>query len=233
MSTQLKVIFVFLGGLIGILLTSQFFADVPVNSKFLLDQIEAQKQLRKIFTNEQLALQNKVAILRARVDEANKKFASSGVIEKRDSLKNAIGLGTARGKGLEITLDDGQQIERTDGQIDTNNLVHAADLRDLVNTLRASNAQAIAVNNQRILTHTPIISVGNNVLVNTINIAPPFVISAVGDQDLMIQRLDDVDVLPDLKVRVNETKVQMTVTPKATLTINSYNGAFKTKYIGE
>jgi len=54
-------------------------------------------------------------------------------------------------------------------------------LLDIVNELNAAGAEAIAINDQRLLSTTGIHYFSNAVMINSIPITPPFVISAIGN----------------------------------------------------
>jgi len=234
MNTKLKIIFVSLGLFIGILTTSQLITSVPVNSTFLLDQIKAKEEFLKTLSDEQVALQSKIVLLReriSRINDDNKLSQQQGVLDKLQNLKKLVGLDTIKGTGIEISLNDGMKNYREDNEMVSLYLIHAGDLRDIINILRAAGAKGIAINNQRILSTTSIISVGNSILVNNVNLAPPYVLNVAGDQEILLRRLQDTKVLPDLKKRIADKKIKMKIQSKNFLTIPIYNGSFRTKHI--
>lgn len=234
MSVKLKVIFVVLGLFIGVLTTSQLITSVPVNSTFLLDQIQAKEDFLKSLSDEQVSLQSRIVLLRqriAQISEDNKLSQQQGVLDKLQNLKNQVGLEVIKGPGIEISLEDGLDSRKGGDEMASPYLVHAGDLRDIINILRAADAKGISINNQRILATTSIISVGNSILVNNVNLAPPYTISAAGDQEILFRRLRDAKVLPDLKQRIADEKIKMSVQDKSFLIIPIYNGSFRTKHI--
>jgi uncharacterized protein YlxW (UPF0749 family) len=62
--------------------------------------------------------------------------------------------------------------------------VQAEDLRDLVAALWLSGADAVAINGERIVIATAITDIGGTVLVNSAYLAPPYVVTAIGDAAL-------------------------------------------------
>jgi uncharacterized protein YlxW (UPF0749 family) len=54
------------------------------------------------------------------------------------------------------------------------------DIQALVNELWAAGAEAVSVNNQRVVTRTSIRCVGPTVLVNGVRMAAPYVVKAIG-----------------------------------------------------
>ena len=64
----------------------------------------------------------------------------------------------------------------------------ALDLQDALNNLAAAGAEAIEVNDRRVVTGVPIGETSDGVAVDGVVIAPPWKISAIGNPD----RLSDV-----------------------------------------
>ena len=109
-------------------------------------------------------------------------------------------------------------------------LIHAADLRDIMNLLFSAQADGVAINDQRVIASTPISSVGNTILVNNFHVLPPFVITVVGDRELLMQRLNDAKALPDLEKRARSQKISYGYKPTENLTLPVYNGDFRLEY---
>lgn len=88
----------------------------------------------------------------------------------------AIGLS---GPGLEVVLSDS---ERMPGPSEDPSLyrVHDVDLQLVVNALFSLNAEAVAVNGQRIVSTTAIRAAGETILVNFRPLVPPYVVTAIG-----------------------------------------------------
>ncbi|MBD3328215.1 DUF881 domain-containing protein [Candidatus Peregrinibacteria bacterium] len=232
---KLGAIFVITGVLIGLLLTMQFKSSIPA-STFVSDEIEAQKEIVDSFLADQSLLKNKIVGLRETIaekqDEA-KIYVEENNLEKLKQLKNVIGLESMRGPGVLISLDDGPFIDRSNAERISQSLINASDLRDVVNLLRAADAEAISINDQRIIATTPITSVGNTILVNNFHLLPPFDISAIGEAELILQRLDEEGTLTDLKKRANELKINMDIEIKDGLMVPAYNGNLSTKYLSK
>jgi len=56
-------------------------------------------------------------------------------------------------------------------------------LLSLVNKLKEAGAEAISINGQRIIVTTEISLAGNNVNINTVPTAPPYIIKAIGNPE--------------------------------------------------
>ncbi len=234
MPSKLKLIFVVLGTLIGVLITSQFLTSVPVNSNFPVDQLQSREELLSDLNKEQNALQSRIVLLRDKIDKINRENTQEqGLISNLNRLKASVGLEAQTGPGIEISLNDGDESLRNTDETISSYLIHAADLRDIINAMRAADATAISVNNQRILSSTSIISVGNTILINNVNVAPPYTINVVGEPEKLLRYIQDDQVLEDLKKRISVGQIEMNIGDKRFVTVPIFNGSFRTKYINE
>lgn len=136
------------------------------------------------------------------------------------SMKNQIetlgllsGTTDVQGEGIIITLEDG---------ITSDALVHDSDVLTLVNELRLAGAEAISVNNQRIITTSAIRCVGPVIQVNYQKVAAPFEIKAIGNAQYLESALTIkngvVDVLKGYGLKV-------TLTRQTDVSIPKYEGA--------
>lgn len=234
MDRRSLITFAIVGFLVGLLVTWHFSTDIAIEGGYPSDEVAARDELLKSYLEEQSYLQSRIVSLRKQIEEsqttveAHSETANFVLLE---SLKKEVGLTEMTGSGLEIVLDDGPYGEREDETAAEAGLIQASDVRDIVNILNAASADAIAVNNQRVIASSPISSVGSTILVNNSHITPPFVISAIGDQEIMLQRLSNESLLPDLYNRMKLAKIVFQVYKKPRLSVPVYNGDLKTAYI--
>ncbi|PIR54666.1 hypothetical protein COU74_05255 [Candidatus Peregrinibacteria bacterium CG10_big_fil_rev_8_21_14_0_10_36_19] len=234
MNKQISVVLVAAGICFGVLMSWQFASDAPSDSNFLADEISARENLIKGFLDEQTYLQSRIVFLRKEIEREQDLIKSQGTessLTELEKLKRILGLSEITGKGLEVTLNDSPIAVRQGEDISSKGLIQAADIRDVVNLMNAASADAISVNGQRIIASSPISSVGTTILVNNSYISPPFVVSAIGDPEIMIQRLSNRAALPELYKRVQESKVSMKVSLREWVRIPIYNGDLKYNYI--
>ncbi len=234
MTTRLSTIFVLVGIIIGVFFAAQFQTDIPLDSAFPADQYLARQHLIKSFIDEQGVFRNTIANLNRQIDEQRKKNEASlsrTKLSLLDNLKRDAGLSPVTGSGMEILLTDSSGANRESTGVVPAALIQASDLRDLINVLRSGNPDAMAINNQRLLATTAITAVGANILVGNFYIAPPFIVTVVGDESFLSDRLKDPLVLAELKKRATEFKLQIDLTIKSHLKIPSYNGDFRLKYV--
>lgn len=234
MSWRVSIIFVILGVLVGVFFASQLRTEVPLDSSFAADQIQARNNLIKTFVDEQGLLQNQIVNLRSDISDQqkkNEKLFSTKRLSYLDSLKEQAGATSITGEGVVITVNDAPGANREQTGVILDALVQASDLRDIVNVLRASASSAISINSQRVLPTTSIVAVGNSILVNNFYITAPFTISAVGDASFIIQRLRDKAILDGLKKRIVQYKIPFDVSTRSRVTVSPYTADFRLKYV--
>ncbi|MDD3893830.1 MAG: DUF881 domain-containing protein, partial [Syntrophomonadaceae bacterium] len=83
-----------------------------------------------------------------------------------------------------LTINDSSRTLQNDENI-SSGLIHDQDLLIIVNELKASGAEAISVNGERIAAMSEIRCAGTTILINWNKIAPPFSIKAIGDPDML------------------------------------------------
>lgn len=158
-------------------------------------------------------------------------------VDKDNELKigkAVLGTSEVSGKGIVITLNDNQtvSIETLGNSEDASTyIVHAEDLLNVVNELRNAGAEAISVNDQRIVSTSSFVCVGNMIRVNGEKVGTPFTIKAIGNQEDLYNAMSRVggylDLLDSWNVITDIKK------PATNLTITKYNGTFKFKYMKE
>lgn len=95
-------------------------------------------------------------------------------------LKMVTGLIPLKGKGIFITLSDSdKKLKNYEDPIFY--IVHYYQLELLVNELWNAGAEAIMINNHRIITTSGFSCAGTTILVDAKRMAPPYEIAAIGD----------------------------------------------------
>ncbi len=147
-----------------------------------------------------------------------------------DSEKELVGLMPLHGPGLTIALHDAKDPnnpqDRSLGWV-----VHYQDLQDLVNLLWASGAEAIAINQERVVPTTSFFYAGVNVLVNNASrVNSPYVITVLGDPPPLEAGLNDPNRLVELKSRSHLYKLGISWQRGTRLSVPAYDATFLLKY---
>ena len=148
--------------------------------------------------------------------------------EKADELKKynlLLGLTDVSGEGITITAKDGTINKATDNI--SSYLVHDADLREIVNELANAGAEAISINDQRIVNTTSITCAGNIISINGEKVSSPFVIKAIGNEESLYGALSR----PGGYIALMKEDLPVEIKKSSNIQIKKYTGAFTRNYI--
>lgn len=153
--------------------------------------------------------------------EASETETAELVKKELEQVNLILGKTDVEGQGIEITLRENENAES--GHITADNL------NMIVNSLKEAGAEAISINEQRIVNMSDIVLVGENIIrVNQQRVVPPYVIKAIGNQTYLESALSvnggEVDNLGKLGHDVAIEKNDKIQIPK-------YNKELTTKYI--
>ena len=138
-----------------------------------------------------------------------------------------LGLSEVKGPGITITVADSE----TDfsNAIDSSPyLVQDKDILNIINELKNAGAEAISINDHRVVTSTYIICGGNIINVNGEKIGSPFVIKAIGLPETLANLSRPGGTLNDLE---QNRKLKVDLKKSNEITIPKYSGVLKFKYV--
>jgi len=213
---------------LGIMLAIQFKTTNTYTDQYPQERVEDLANKLKSVTAERDAMAEEVLSLRSQlknVRENNRAMADLQDELQRNSL--FAGLLPVRGSGIVLTVDD---IPRNlqNGDNPNNFIVHDQDLLFLVNELKASGAEAISINGERITAMSEIRCAGTMILVNTNRIAPPFVIKTIGNPDMLVSGMElQGGWLATMKLLGYPTHIQKS----SKVEMDAYNGKIKFSYM--
>lgn len=131
--------------------------------------------------------------LRKETDEAQQRAASSDVavadaLADVRKLEPAVGMTALTGPGLTVTLTDAART--ADGQYASDAapddlVVHQQDLQSVLNAMWVGGAEAVMVQDQRIVATSAPRCIGNTLLLHGRTYSPPYVVSAIGNADTL------------------------------------------------
>ena len=130
-----------------------------------------------------------------------------GELEQTDML---AGKTNVTGQGVIVVLQDNQE-----------RAIEPSDLRTLVNELKLAGAEAISINDKRILNMSHIVEAGGNILIDDDRVSSPYIVKAIGDQTYLSSALSLKNSgFIDMYKKVGKT-VEMKTENK--VTISAYN----------
>jgi len=184
----LTLVLLVVGLILGIVLTAPS-GEGPSGGRQtnLIDIVEE-------LTIERQALVDRLSDLREEVADVERDAASDqGVLtaftEEDNLIKARAGLLPVKGPGLEILLDDAPVIPPEENPQDY--VIHDYDLMVVVNALWSGGAEALSINDLRVVSQTAIRSVGSTILINSQLTAAPYLVEAIGDSRLMAIALQE------------------------------------------
>ena len=178
-------------------------------------------------TEERDALSKEVLSLREKM--TNVSNDNNAARELQEELQNAnmmAGLLPVHGQGITVTLNDSARSVQM-GEDPNALLVHDSDIREVVSELKASGAEAISINNERIMAMSEIRCAGTTILVNTNKIAPPFIIKVIGDPQMLESGLT---IKGGVAQKLKDYGLQVQIQKNEKIKIPAFNGVLKLKY---
>lgn len=189
---SLTAVCLFLGALLAI----QFRAQQAIKLMHPNVRIEDMTRMLKDAEEERDKLKKELDMIRLKLGAG-------------ENSKAAAGLTPLIGPGIIIKLED-SKLKAKPGEDANLFLVHDEDILKITNELFAAGAEAISVNNQRMVGTTEIRCVGPTISINNTRIASPYEIIAIGDPDALESALKMrggiVETLKFWGIRVNITK---------------------------
>ena len=218
--------------LFGLLVSVQWRTQAERNEltvRYNTPLLDAAKTLQ----NEQNALKVTLAELRTELDRiqtsaSTQSDAAKDLQSRIDGLKTVAGLNERAGDGVEIILDDARgaaaakDVEKS--------ICHNTDLTDIVNQAWRGGAEAIAINDERIVGSSSIYCVGSTIMVNGTLMSPPFKVLVIGPQNELLTTYDDPTQLRDIKQRRDIYGLGFRVSRATGLHLPPYRGALNVRF---
>ena len=168
------------------------------------------------------------AQLQEQIESATKNNSELEETKNQINEKNkTIGLAEVTGPGVIITVAD-SDIDSNSVVDATDFIIHDTDILKIVNELKNAGAEAISINNQRVILTTPIICGGNIININGERIGSPFEIKAIGSPEALANLSRPGGWLSKLEKR----GIKVSAIKKSnSITIPKYSGVLNFKYV--
>lgn len=190
--------------------------------------------------DELLSRQGKYESLYKKLEESEKKLErvrlNAAAKNETDSINEAeiknnqklLGLTEISGPGYIIKLDENKEINAEEVLNISGYIVHEEDLLYIVNELFNAGADAVSINNQRVVSTTSILCDGNIIRINGKMVGTPITIKAIGYPE----RIDGALNRPGgyLQLMANDG-VEVYVEKTDNITIPKYEGVYTYEYL--
>ncbi|MGL4730991.1 MAG: DUF881 domain-containing protein [Clostridium sp.] len=227
-------IFVFIASIIVGLLISMNI-EIGDNTRYLdMEQYEDAYNEKANLHRDILALQEELNTLEKKINkyEESSHYTSEVMTEINKELTNnklILGNSKVEGEGIKITLNDAPQVGF--GQEYTNDmLIHDKDIIRVINELRNAGAEAVAVNDYRVVYNSYGFCAGSNINLSGIKIVAPFYITAIGNKDVMENYIETQE---NHVKKLKRRECYVEVETLSHIEIPPYNGSLESQYLSE
>lgn len=205
--------------ILGLMIAVQFRTTNGIRNTVSMQRAEDLVQRLAQTEQEKADLQKELKKYRA-------EGGAAGVASELQTAKMVGGLLAVHGPGVAVIIDDSKKTPKS-GESANLYLIHDEDILKVVNELRAAAAEAIAINDQRLIATSEIRCAGPTLSVNNTRTGAPFQVKAIGDPKTLESALM-------MKGGVVETLgfwgIDIKVTRENDLTIPAYSGAVHFEY---
>ena len=170
-------------------------------------------------------IQTKLAEVDGKITEYRKELdenANSSTVlqEEVKEAETYLGYTSLQGQGIIVTLKDREQ-----------KVVNYSHILQLVNELNAAGAEAISVNDERIVSMSEIVTVKDKIVtINERKVAGPFIVKAIGDKKYFESALSIKGGYMDL---MKAAEIDVTYTVEDNIVVPAFEGEQKFEYAKE
>lgn len=220
--------------ILGILIALQFKTQkkegFPLNTRKTEELVRIINDLEK----ERNKLKADLSLTREQLDQYEKNISqgkSSLELFQKQIAQTRLEAGyvAVQGPGIAIILNDSPFHPKYD-EDPYFFLIHDTDLQSLVNELWGSNAEAIAINDQRIVYNTSIRCVGPTICINSTKLQAPYRVYAIGPGKDMEVALRMPGGFIDSRELSIKNGVRIKIFNKDNIVIPAYAGSFGFRY---
>ncbi len=175
-----------------------------------------------------------VARLRTEVEELSGAVgdeAATSLAERADQLSGPAQMQPVRGPGLVVSLDDASFDRVLPPEFGPNDrVVHQQDVQAVVNALWAAGAEAMMLMDQRVISTSAVRCVGATLHLQGRVYSPPYVITAIGDQDRLQEGLDASPQIDVYRQFVRRIGLGYEVQARDDIPMPAYEGSLDLQY---
>ncbi len=150
-----------------------------------------------------------------------------------EDLELMVGATNVEGQGIVITLKNPENMGQNSeyDEEDAKQIITASELMIIANYLRDAGAEAISINNQRIVNKTDFAQITSSgyIKINSQRVSAPFEIKAIGDPD----KLKGALIGTGYKEKIEGLGQIIKIEESKKVEIQKYDGNMDTKYIEE
>ena len=164
---------------------------------------------------------------RAEIESLREDSGGASVQQRTERVGDAVGLSEVSGPALRITLTDAPEgaIGTQEGLEPDDLVVHQQDMEAYINALWAGGAEAMMLQDQRVVNGSAFRCAGNTLLLEGRVYSPPFVITVIGPTDQMLAALDQAPGVQVYREWVDYVGLGEKVETLETATLPAFQGS--------
>ena len=183
---------------------------------------------------QQEALKDQIEALRTEIAALERGAEGSDALVRRlnaevEAARIAAGLTALTGPGIVLQLEDSPDVAAPD-TLTADSLVTGEDLRTVVEELWLAGAEAISINEERVVGPTAVVDIGGSLLVNSAYLAPPYQITAIGPTDLYERLSQSTGFRDFVGVRATRDGIRLSFAEGSDLVVPAYAGSVSLRY---
>lgn len=227
-----KIVLTLFSIIIGIFIATQMKLNVesyvPVTIKSIQDtrveinkvkvEIEELNKIEKEKIQEFKTLENLSYGDKSIIDILNKDLEFN---------KGRAGFSDLEGPGISITMYDNPSNQIVGFSV-SDDIIHDVDILNILNDLRIAGAEAISINDERVISSSEIKCGGPIIRLNKKSLGTPFIIKAIGDPTLLMAAVNAPGTYGDILKTVY--KIGFEPQSQERVIIYAYTGRFSFKY---
>lgn len=200
MNKERSYIFLFAFMLLGLLITVQFRSVLNSNrGKTSIEyEIENYKQLLNEYKVKESKLREEIdknLKLQAEFERSFFERNNDKAFEREWERANLLaGLTKVSGNGVIIKLNDAPSYNNKPEEAKYY-ILHDIEIAQIINELNKAGAQAISINNERIISTTDIICLGPTIKINESRYSVPFEIKAIGQPRKLYDSINNSEII--------------------------------------
>jgi len=204
---------------LGIMLAIQFRTTQDIGSSIPYQRVEDLSQRLNQTEKERDELMKQV-------EELKRTSGAEAASKEFETIKMGAGIVAVQGSGIIVTIDDSKRPSKP-GENPNLYLIHDDDILKVINELWAAGAEAISINEQRLIASSEVRCAGPTLSVNNSRYSPPYEIRVIGEPTTLENSLK-------MRGGVIETLqfwgIQVSIKQQDKVQVPAYKGAFRFEF---
>ena len=212
---QVGLFFIFI--ILGFAITIQFRSTLQQSSKIMMGKNTINELTNQL--KAEIEIGDNLTRITRELQDANNKMVNEFAENNENTIINELtrelklarikaGLTKVTGEGIIVTLNDAD-LQMNIKDINPNDyVIHDAHLMLLINELKGSGAQAISVNDERIIDTSEQMCAGPTILINNNRYAVPYVVKAIGPQQELYDKVGNSEIVAILRLTSKRVEIK-------------------------